>query len=635
MALTADQVQKFYIGYYARPADPVGLTYWQTQDEAAALKGFSESAEFTSQFTGLSASQQVTKVYNNLLGRAPDTAGLLYWSGELTAGRETIGTLVLSMTKNALGKDVTTIEDRVSYSKSFTAALDTPAEINAYAGAAATQTARTALLKVVANSVGDHTALNAEVKNIDATVATIVAGGGAAPAQTFTLTTGNDFADVAGSFRNGGTIDTGFKFTSANETVTASTATMGNAGANIDSLSDATTTDADVLNVAVTGNTTMATIANIETINFNVAAGTAASTVANLVGVTGLKTITLSGSPAGAIDLTNAAAYTAIGATGVTTIDASKMTTGGITVSSATATTTAALTITGSDAADNITGGLGADKIVGGAGADTLAGGAGADDISGGAGNDFIQGGNDADTLNGDAGNDNIDGGAAADTINGGAGNDIIVTTAGNDTVTGGAGNDFIALGALTGGLAAGDAATVVAQLGAGADAAIFLAGTKATTAAGSNTVHLEASVADNGADVITGFAMGAAAAGGDILNVSKFLGKAVTNYVQIGSADGANNVTGSNVVVVTDGTLATAIAEAGGAGVVFGANAKTVVVEFQETNTGATDDNAVVRYITTDSNGAILSNDVVATLVGVVADGTNNIAALLAGNFA
>ena len=76
MALTADQVQKFYIGYYARPADPVGLTYWQTQDEAAALKGFSESAEFTSQFTGLSASQQVTKVYNNLLGRAPDTAGL-------------------------------------------------------------------------------------------------------------------------------------------------------------------------------------------------------------------------------------------------------------------------------------------------------------------------------------------------------------------------------------------------------------------------------------------------------------------------------------------------------------------------------------------------------------------------------
>lgn len=191
MALTADQVQKFYIGYYARPADPIGLAYWQTQDEAAALKGFSESAEFTNQFQGLSASQQVTKVYNNLLGRAPDTDGLKYWAGELTSGRETIGTLVLSMTKNALGKDVTTIEDRVTYSNSFTTALDTVEEINAYAGATATQTARDALLKVVATAVGDHTALTAETAKIDATIATIVSGGGA-PGQDFTLTTGVD-----------------------------------------------------------------------------------------------------------------------------------------------------------------------------------------------------------------------------------------------------------------------------------------------------------------------------------------------------------------------------------------------------------------------------------------------------------
>lgn len=194
MALTADQVQKFYIGYYARPADPVGLAYWETQDEAAALKGFSESSEFTSQYQGLSAAQQVTKVYNNLLGRAPDTAGLLYWAGELTAGRESIGSLVLSMIKNALGKDVTTIEDRVTYSTAFTAALDTAEEINAYSGQTAAQAARDALLKVVATAVGDHTALDAEVKNIDATIATIVAGGGGAPGQNFTLTVNADTA---------------------------------------------------------------------------------------------------------------------------------------------------------------------------------------------------------------------------------------------------------------------------------------------------------------------------------------------------------------------------------------------------------------------------------------------------------
>ena len=192
MALTAQQVQQFYIGYYGRPADPVGLAYWQTQDEATALKGFSESAEFTNQFTGLSASQQVTKVYGNLLGRTPDTAGLLYWAGELTAGRETIGSLVLSMLKNALGKDVTTIEDRVTYSTAFTTALNTAEEINAYAGTAATQAARDALLKVVATAVGDHTALNAETAKIDATIATIVSGGSSNPGETSTLTVNAD-----------------------------------------------------------------------------------------------------------------------------------------------------------------------------------------------------------------------------------------------------------------------------------------------------------------------------------------------------------------------------------------------------------------------------------------------------------
>lgn len=613
MATTlASQVQELYVGYLGRAADKAGLDFWVKAIESgtstleSVALGFTLSEEYKAQYNGLTTTQLVAKVYQNVLGRAADADGLAFWAGEVNKGVIKADTLVKTMISSLGAIDQLTIDNKVAAANAYTIAAGDKYSVEA--GKAAVTGASVGTVPGVQN-----------------------------PSQTFTLTTGNDFADVAGSFRNASTTPFDFKFTTGNEVVNATTTTMGNAGANSDSLADGSTADADVLNVSVTGNTTMATIANIETINFNVVAGTAASTVANLVGVTGLKTITLSGSPAGAIDLTNGGAYTSIGATGVTTIDASKMTTGGISVSSAGAATTAALTITGSDAADTITGGLGADTINGGAGADTLAGGAGEDTINGGAGNDFIQGGNDADTLNGDAGNDNIDGGLGADIINGGAGNDIIVTTAGNDTVTGGAGNDFIALGAVAGGLAAADTTAVIAQLGTAGDAAIFLAGTKATTAAGNNTLHLEASLADNGADVVTGFTIGAtdAATGGDILNVSKFLGKAVTNYVEIGSADGANNVTGSNVVVVTDGTLATALAEAGGAGVTFGANAKTVVVEFQETTTALADDNAVVRYVTTDSNGAILTNDVVVTLVGVTAEATNSIAGFVAANFA
>ena len=594
MALTADQVQKFYIGYYARPADPVGLTYWQTQDEAAALKGFSGSDEFTKQFTGLSASQQVTKVYNNLLGRAPDAAGLLYWAGELTAGRETIGTLVLSMTKNALGKDVTTIEDRVSYSKSFTAALDTPAEINAYAGTVATQTARDALLKVVANSVGDHTALNAEVKNIDATVATIAAGGGAAPGQTFTLTAGADLADVAGSFRNGSVLASGtptdFKFTSANEVVNGNSFTFDPAAGLLpvpDSLADGSTNDNDVLNWAFNAtNAGVSFVRNIETVNITASNPIAADVL--LGGFTGLKTVNLTGTPAGGLTLVGTAG-TNIGDTGVTTIDASGISTNvGFMVDSSTSVASADLTIKGVA--------IGTNSITGGLGNDTITGGTGIDVLTGGAGNDVLTGNGGGDTFIDGAGNDTITGGAGVDTVVGGTGDDTIVTGAGNDSIVTGGGADRITAG--------------------GGNDVITLSG----GAGNSETLVFEATAAANGADTIDGFVMGAVATGGDILNVSAFLGKAVTNYVEI---DGtvANNVATSNVVVVTNDTLANASA----AGLVLARSANIVVVD----DAGA---DASVHYVTTDANGIVVNDTVVATLVGIAGA---DIAAFTAANFA
>ena len=82
-------MQRFYIGYYGRPADPVGLIHWQTQDEAAALAGFAASSEFTHQFTGLSVTQQVTKIYLNLLGRGTVTVNSVGAALEDTAGATT------------------------------------------------------------------------------------------------------------------------------------------------------------------------------------------------------------------------------------------------------------------------------------------------------------------------------------------------------------------------------------------------------------------------------------------------------------------------------------------------------------------------------------------------------------------
>lgn len=593
MATTlASQVQELYVGYLGRAADKAGLDFWvkaiengTSTLESVAL-GFTLSEEYKAQYNGLTTTQLVAKVYQNVLGRAADADGLAFWAGEVNKGVIKADTLVKSMISSLGAIDQLTIDNKVAAANAYTIAAGDKYSVEA--GKAAVTGASVGTVPGVQN-----------------------------PSQTFTLTTGNDFADVAGSYRNSSTTPFDFKFTTGNEVVSATSTTMTAA----DTLADGSTADADVLNVSVTAATNMGAISNIETINFNVVAGTAASNINNFNTITGLKTINVSGSPAGMITL----AGTAIGATGVTTIDASKMTTGGITVSSATATTTAALTITGSDAADTITGGLGADVIKGGAGADALLGGAGADTIEGGAGADRISGQNDADILKGDAGDDVIDGGAGDDVIEGGAGDDLIVAGAGNDTVTGGAGNDNIVLGTVTGqadGLVAAALLTTAQFTGANAANAV---------AAGNNTVVLGASLADNGADNIYAFNMGAvnAATGGDVLNVSAFLGKAVTNYVEVTQA-GSNNVVGSNVVVITDGDFATK----GAANLVLGASAKVVIVEFQET-AAAADDNAVVRYVTTDTNGAVVSNDVVVTLVGVVADATNNIDAFVAANFA
>ena len=61
-----DQVQKLYIAYFGRPADPVGLAYWAANVDAAngnfsaAIAGFAASNESNALYSGTNSTQKVS-----------------------------------------------------------------------------------------------------------------------------------------------------------------------------------------------------------------------------------------------------------------------------------------------------------------------------------------------------------------------------------------------------------------------------------------------------------------------------------------------------------------------------------------------------------------------------------------------
>tara|TARA_R110001599_G_scaffold353766_1_gene597008 strand:+ start:3851 stop:4927 length:1077 start_codon:yes stop_codon:yes gene_type:complete len=121
-----NQIQKFYIAYYGRPADPEGLAYWVTQLEqnggnlTAILEAFGTSAEYENRFGTLSPQEQINNLYQQIFGRDADDVGLAFYTGMLERGDSSITDLALDITNGALGEDVTAINKRVEVAQQFT-----------------------------------------------------------------------------------------------------------------------------------------------------------------------------------------------------------------------------------------------------------------------------------------------------------------------------------------------------------------------------------------------------------------------------------------------------------------------------------------------------------------------------------
>lgn len=87
----AEAVRRLYIATLARAPDDTGHQNWQAslasgQTLASIATGFINSTEFSNIYGALNNTAFVTTLYNNVLGRAPDSAGLNSWVTQLNNG---------------------------------------------------------------------------------------------------------------------------------------------------------------------------------------------------------------------------------------------------------------------------------------------------------------------------------------------------------------------------------------------------------------------------------------------------------------------------------------------------------------------------------------------------------------------
>jgi len=128
-----DTVQEVFIGYYQRPAGPIGLNYWSNQlfnsggNLDAIIEAFANSAESQALYGPINSSNissVVTSIYWALFNRAPAQAGLDYYVDGFNSGRFTAATIMLNVLDGAQNEDLQSVNNKVTTSNLFTRMID-------------------------------------------------------------------------------------------------------------------------------------------------------------------------------------------------------------------------------------------------------------------------------------------------------------------------------------------------------------------------------------------------------------------------------------------------------------------------------------------------------------------------------
>jgi uncharacterized protein len=264
-------VQKAYVAYYGRPADPSGLNYWATRvDNEGGINSligqFGTSAEATSRFGSLSQSDAVEALYQQIFGRAAEASGKNFYLEGLLRGDFTLVTIAQNIIDGATGADATVVANKLSVAQSFTDVLSSDAAKEAlYSGNGAAANARNWLNDVDSTAAS----VTAASDSLEATIAAL-ADAPTNPGTEFTLSTA--------------TAET-FSGTSADDTFDATALNSLGSG---DVILDGSTSDNDVLNAIVSTAGLNPRIQGVETINIEGKYLTGGADLTNVTGATNI-----------------------------------------------------------------------------------------------------------------------------------------------------------------------------------------------------------------------------------------------------------------------------------------------------------------------------------------------------------
>ena len=128
-----ETVQRLYIAFYQRPADPAGMRYWAGLIDAAggdqteAIKAFADSEESAALYGPIDLNtigSVIDAIYEALFSVEPDAEGKQFYVDGFTAGTFSAGSIALNILNGASGNDALSNQNKLQVANSFTSLVD-------------------------------------------------------------------------------------------------------------------------------------------------------------------------------------------------------------------------------------------------------------------------------------------------------------------------------------------------------------------------------------------------------------------------------------------------------------------------------------------------------------------------------